>query len=83
MNEPTASDRLGGKPWIAWTAAFLAFINVTIGAYMVATLLPGLPVDALVAAGGFITAGSIAYGYSASRVKVKELEAEVALSDDA
>lgn len=89
---PSPADKLGGKPWIAWVFSAVAFINVVIGAYLAATVFwdsklgqSRLPIEALISAGAFITVGTAVYGYSASKVKMKEIESEteLQLSEDA
>jgi hypothetical protein len=69
------SDKLGGKPWVAYVLAVVAFINVTVGVYVGAIWLPKLDTGALMGAGGFITFGGAVYGYTAGKVKQTEITA--------
>lgn len=72
----TPSDKLGGKPWVAYVFALLAWFSVFSGVYLERLIgrLEGLDIGSLVAAAGFLTAGSVSYGFNAGRVKVKEIE---------
>lgn len=68
------SDKLGGKPWVAYVLAVVAFVNVVVGVYVAALWLPKLDTGALMGAGGFITFGGAVYGYTAGKVKEKVIE---------
>lgn len=74
-----------GKPWIAYVLSAIAFLNIVVGVYLSATIFwdpelgqSRLPIEALVAAGGFIAVSSAAYGLGASHVKAKELAVQEA-----
>jgi len=66
----------GGRPWVAHVFALLAWFSVLSGVYLARLVgaLRGLDVGSLVTAAGFLTAGSVSYGWNAARVKSKTLE---------
>ena len=68
------SDKLGGRPWIAWAVAIFFGANAAATIWLAGLrwheLQPELAVTLAIGMAG----GSAAYGINAARVKSKEIE---------